>query len=395
MLQLKRALAEGSGPVVFARGGFPASNRWRPTDGRQFYYGDCPSGGLECVFETRSACAADPEVREAVERLQSKLPRRHAGNVAYVEPIGWRLHFPSRVVDAAPAWIPPWMAQPQGQSMAGQPPLAGGSAGDLGLRFELISAISGFLWRLSPRMRDEVDRRRLLPPGSPYVGVHIRRGDSCGGQPASPVPLPPGELSHRILPSYIRLCSPAASYVAPIRRVLTQLRADDSLGASPHTLLVASDDPNTADELRAALEADSIMSGLHLTVVSRRPTILDTVIRNDTLSGEHSKRRALPSTSPAAAAATRIEQRLRLQPRGSLALHATTAGAVADIEALASATALVGPFSSQMFRLAFELSYFRREKAVPVETVDIGWCWGGYEKVPVTDREGRSWMYHC
>lgn len=326
-------------------------------------------------------------MRTAVERLQSKLPKRHAGNVAYIDPVGWKLHFPSRVVDAAPAWTPQWMALPHGQPQAGG--LAGGSS--LGDRFELIAAISGFLWQLSARMRNEVERRRLLPPGSRYVGVHIRRGDSCGGRSVRPLTPAPGDPSgYRSPPPYTRVCMPAASYVAPIRRVLTKLRAD-GLGATPHTLLVASDDPNAADELRAALASDSIMRSLRLEVVSRHPAKLDTTA-DTTLSSKPSMH---STSSSSATAATRIEQRLRIHPRDSVVLHAETAEAVADIDALANATALVGPFSSQMFRLAFELSYFRRAAVVPVESVDIGWCWGGYERVPVTDREGRRWTYQC
>ena len=81
--------------------------------------------------------------------------------------------------------------------------------------------------------------------------------------------------------------------------------------------------------------------------------------------------------------------------RDSVALEHATIGVVTDIDALADASALVGAFSSQLFRLAFELSYFRKRAIVPFESVDIGWCWGGYAPVTVTDREGRRWSYAC
>ena len=59
-------------------------------------------------------------------------------------------------------------------------------------------------------------------------------------------------------------------------------------------------------------------------------------------------------------------------------------------------SALVGPMSSQLFRLAFELSYHRKGgAAVAYESVDVTWCWGGFAAVPVSDRQGRRWRYEC
>ena len=45
---------------------------------------------------------------------------------------------------------------------------------------------------------------------------------------------------------------------------------------------------------------------------------------------------------------------------------------------LANSTALVGGFHSQVFRLAFELSYFRKDgHIIPFKSIDISWCYGG------------------
>ena len=52
----------------------------RAADKRQFLYGACAGGGLECVLDLAriSPCANTTSVRAAVLKLQTQLPRRHA-----------------------------------------------------------------------------------------------------------------------------------------------------------------------------------------------------------------------------------------------------------------------------------------------------------------------------
>ena len=50
---------------------------------------------------------------------------------------------------------------------------------------------------------------------------------------------------------------------------------------------------------------------------------------------------------------------------------------ISRVEMLADSAALVGSFLSQIYRLAFELNYFRKRYVVPFASVDITWCYGG------------------
>ena len=74
----------------------------------------------------------------------------------------------------------------------------------------------------------------------------------------------------------------------------------------------------------------------------------------------------------------RIELRLAALGRLDWRLRMLTIEVLADVEMLANSTALVGGFHSQVFRLAFELSYFRKDgHIIPFKSIDISWCYGG------------------
>ena len=133
---------------------------------------------------------------------------------------------------------------------------------------------------------------------------------------------------------------------------------------------MASDDPHAADEVREALKPDSTVR-----VIAQQAAALGS-----------NKSKVLR---------TRIERRLNRLSRDSPLLWEATAEVLADMDMLADASALVGPFTSQVFRLAFELSYFRKSRVVPFESVDTSWCWGGYAPVQVSDGQGRKWTYNC
>ena len=482
VLTLKRALRDGRGAVVFARGAFPANNRWQPADRRQFYYGACASGGLECVLAPSSSCGAVHAVRQSVQRLQQSLPPRLAGDTAFVDPAGWRLYYPSRVVDNAPEWLPSALssgsvspplpattlasatenafsaapvavtnALPAATSTATNhastaatatnaaasssssntsnpaaltnaswqhhaiaatskslavtatpPPLVPSST------FWLIAGLSGFLFRLSDAVQSAVARVRVVRLGEPYVGVHVRRGDACDSQRTlSGSRKPLADANYSALrpmrgtryPAFVRTCTPTAVYAAHAARLAREL--------SVPTIFLATDDVEVREEMWEALQAVDSRLILRSRVAPRvGPLATQKVAVRSSSAGATAG--ATAETQPAglinaASAATssrrprpaRVERELQGMRRDSVALEHATIGVVTDIDALADASALVGAFSSQLFRLAFELSYFRKRAIVPFESVDIGWCWGGYAPVTVTDREGRRWSYAC
>ena len=358
VLQLKQNLRRGGGSLVFGHGVFASGNRWRAVDGRHFLYGACASGGLECVFNLSriSACAAHTRVRAAVRHLQHDLPRHHAADVTFVSPLDWQLYYPSRRIDDAPEWSPTH------------------SLGTLWL----ISTLSGFLFQLNDHMRDEVDQRRSLiglarpsvssstsaprPSAPRFLGVQIRRGDACPLKNTSARSAVSAQGTQG-LPTLTRECAPTARYVAPILRLASTHKLN--------TVLLATDDMNATAELTAALAS----TPHPMRVISQGAS-------------------ALRSNDPREST-KRIERRLAGLKRSSRTLHAATVEVLTDIDTLADADAFVGPMTSQVMRLAFELSLFRKGRVVPFESLDIGWCWGGYAAVPVTHRDGGKWTLTC
>jgi hypothetical protein len=73
----------------------------------------------------------------------------------------------------------------------------------------------------------------------------------------------------------------------------------------------------------------------------------------------------------------RIEGRLARQQAASPELWHAALEVASDIELLADSAALVGSFLSQVYRLAVELSYFRKRHIIPFASLDITWCYAG------------------
>ena len=65
---------------------------------------------------------------------------------------------------------------------------------------------------------------------------------------------------------------------------------------------------------------------------------------------------------------------------------------IADILLLSHASAFVGGFSSNAFRLAFELSYFHKAVVAPFISTDVSWCFGGMGAATVQGRPGTKYF---
>ena len=56
-----------------------------------------------------------------------------------------------------------------------------------------------------------------------------------------------------------------------------------------------------------------------------------------------------------------------------------------------NAAAFVGAFTSQAFRLAYELGVARKGFAAPFVSVDVAWCFTGLRTEHAVAREGTLW----
>ena len=268
----KQGLHDGV-PVVLALGGF--KQKYSPRDSRSFYYGACGGGGLECMFKPHSSCVA----ALAANASRVRRPIESADTDA-------RLGFvyPSRKPDAAPAWMP---------------------SGFGGSTFEFISTVVGAHWSLKQDYERAVAARRGLLGGWPrdveYVGVHVRRGDSCSL----------GYSDVRRIEQGKRQCWPLSAYAQPVLRMLERYRLKH--------VFVASDEPTAAAQLKQLLPAD-VKVEMYVSLFSHA--------RSNT---------------------GRIEGRLASLHRGSRELRNAAIEVVTDLETLADSAALVGGFHSQVF----------------------------------------------
>ena len=79
-------------------------------------------------------------------------------------------------------------------------------------------------------------------------------------------------------------------------------------------------------------------------------------------------------------------------------LRQTTIEVIATVELLADAAVHVGALSSQMFRLAFELAYYRNKRVGPFESLDTTWCFAGswgWANVTLARTGGRVLPWWC
>ena len=329
--------------LVHALGGYKSS--LRPFDGRQFYYAACDSGGVECVFEPRSPCHA--ALVDELVALRNSVGARVGAKTT--EPAR-RYAYPARVPDERPyEAVPPF---------------------DERGTFWFVASLVGLHWRPTPPVQRAVQRRRAQLFGPPrgaqrddetttttttshaYLGVQVRHGDSCARGYVARLD---GELLDGELLGHERFCFALESYAAAIVALTSRYAL--------HDVFVATDDPKAVDALRRILPR-------HLRVLAQDAPVSSALESN-----------------------VRIEERMARAPRE--VVQNATEEVLTDIEILADASVLVGTFTSQIFRLAFELSFFRKQRIVPYDSLDIAWCWGGFSPVNVTLSDGRDSLYNC
>ena len=196
--------------------------------------------------------------------------------------------------------------------------------------FWLVSLLAGFLFRPRREFAQHAAalRDQLKLVDGRYIALHVRRGDSCNDQ--------------------VRLCQPADSFVQPLMRIREMYGL--------RRVYVATDAPHVVGELMRAL-----------------PSL------------EFVTQPLLASNSSA-----QIEQRLQHSPPEHVALLLREI--LSDVLLLADAAAFVGGFTSNAFRLAFELSFFRKGAVAPFISTDIAWCFGGMQWVHVKGRNGTKYF---
>jgi hypothetical protein len=65
---------------------------------------------------------------------------------------------------------------------------------------------------------------------------------------------------------------------------------------------------------------------------------------------------------------------------------------ITDVLLLAGASALVGQFSSNLPRLALELSTAQKHLVLPFISLDIPWCYAGSNSIAI---EGHDGLWNC
>ena len=306
--QFKRSLRDGTN-LVLSLGTYKlhppqTAKQYLPRDRRTFLYGMCASGSLECIFEPHSSCVL--EVAQSTSNISWPVDQLAVDKAQ-------RFVYASRLPDDSPNWVP--------HEFSALSP------------FEFIATIAGAQWRLQSNVVQAVVARRAalknLPLNEPYVGVHIRRGDSCGKGFGNIEQVHNGK----------RQCWTVDTYAVHVERMAKQYDL--------RHVFVASDDAHAASDLQRLLPS------------------LEVSAFNAAISQESGNTR-------------RIELRLAALGRLDWRLRMLTIEVLADVEMLANSTALVGGFHSQVFRLAFELSYFRKDgHIIPFKSIDISWCYGG------------------
>ncbi|KAK7231099.1 hypothetical protein SO694_000761110 [Aureococcus anophagefferens] len=231
-------------------------------------------------------------------------------------------------------------AQAAAPGPAGRPPraaAAGAARRRRGERRRALLVLRGELRRVrapSPGLADAVEgEAALLGLGAaprPWLGVHLRHGDSCRD----------GEATGRV-------CTPAEAYAAPV--------GDLARRYGYATVVVATD----SDAALAAFVAELPRRGLgHLNVVARRSPRVDPSVFGEVQRLEH----AYAATSKHA---------VLVEP------WTEYYGFAADLLLLARCDGFVGKFTSNLSRLAFALMAARKRCMVPYVSLDSFFCAGG------------------
>ena len=217
--------------------------------------------------------------------------------------------------------------------------------------FEYRALTVAFVHRPNSEMRRRVRRvvdNISFPLGARCIGMHIRRGDSCGDK------------------GQFRECFPNEKYVAAAQRMRLQYDI--------HCIYLATDDPAAPAAIREAFALlDSNSSS------SAKMRIYD---------GQFD--RSPYSKCPDGMCRLGRGKVVYMENEGHLykGKQGFQLGAdmLVDIELLASCVAFVGAFSSNNIRLALELSYARKGVHPPFISLDTSWCWFGFGEFNIIKR---------
>jgi len=184
------------------------------------------------------------------------------------------------------------------------------------------------------------------------IGVHIRRGDACHT---------PVGIQHN------QHCVPTLKYVEAIRNMRSKYPG------MTRVFLSTNGGVSVVSEVQAALP------DMHV------------ILQNIPDRSKYACCEKEDLNCSAGRGCLHTDERLR-SAGGADPQHANEI--VTDILGLSSCDALVGTMTSQVLRLALELSYFWRGYLVPYQSLDIPWCWEGYNRKRFTVAH-RSFEYGC
>ena len=223
--------------------------------------------------------------------------------------------------------------------------------------FEYRALTVAFVHRPNSEMRRRV--RRVVdsvgfPLGARCIGIHIRRGDSCGDKEAS------------------RECFPNEKYVTAAQRLRLQYDI--------HCIYLATDDPAGPAAIRDAFA----LIDNNATTSPRRSEKKMKVYDGQFDRSPYSKcPDGMCKVGKGKAVYMDNERHLYKGKQG----FQLGADMLVDIELLASCSAFVGAFSSNNIRLALELSYARKGVHPPFISLDTSWCWFGFGEFIIANRK--------
>ena len=371
VIQLKRALQ--SNLTI----GFPGFWLYSSLDP------DCEGGSMHCSFRPAT---------ETCSQMEHLIPESYKEQINYfVSDIGWPdvAKHASRLPDAEVAlrdgffkccnnymhptldcksWIPWSASQVHSECGENDPDSLPKDFASKG-KFWLVSLLSGFLFSPLPHLIYDV-RQALDRSGfdisearggnwKQTIGLQIRRGDACHVN------------EHE---NHNQNCVSTSSYADQVKSI------GEKYGVR-RIFLASNADNSLVDELRAMLPGYEIVA----------QAIKD---RNKYACCEPGQTKC----SAPQVACKHTDAMLRevwQASNGSGIPKEFLIEIVADIVALAQCDYLVGTFTSQISRLALELSYFYRGFVVPFVSLDIAWCWLGFNRGELPHRDGHEIDYGC
>jgi hypothetical protein len=192
---------------------------------------------------------------------------------------------------------------------------------------------------LSERLRAE---RRRLSLDRPYIGVHIRHGDSCSKDQRE---------------RKRRTCDSLHAYQPKIEALSRKYHINDVFLATDGGTAICN---ATRDYPHLTWHYRDVEPPRGLLASSSVPLDID-----------------------------------RLYFRGGQFPFEVGVSALIDVLLLSEATALVGKFTSNAFRASFELSVGRRQCLPPFASLDAPWCFTGGGAAPVLAGPYRGKTFQC